>query len=96
MDFCVIPTITFKVLYVFIIISHDRRKIEHFAVTSNPTSAWVARQIRDATPYGIVPEYMIHDNDTILTSDLLQKFFINSNIKVKKTSVRSPWQRMLF
>ena len=92
MDFCVVPTICFKVLYIFIIISHDRRRIEHFAVTSNPTSVWVAQQIREATPYGVVPEYIIHDNDTILTAELLKNFFINSNIKVKRTSVRSPWQ----
>lgn len=92
MDFCVVPTICFKVLYIFIIISHDRRRIEHFAVTSNPTSAWVAQQIRDATPFEEGPEYMIHDNDTILTAEQLQEFFINSNIKVKRTSVRSPWQ----
>ena len=92
MDFCVVPTICFKVLYIFIIISHDRRRIEHFGVNSNPTSAWVAQQIRDATPFGRVPEYMIHDNDTILIAELLQNFLINSNLKVKKTSVRSPWQ----
>ncbi|MHB8963582.1 MAG: integrase core domain-containing protein [Saccharofermentanales bacterium] len=92
MDFCVVPTICFKVLYVFIIISHDRRRIEHFAVTSNPTTAWVIQQIREATPYGEVPEYMIHDNDSILTAGSLQSLFASSNIKVKKTSYRSPWQ----
>lgn len=92
MDFCVVPTICFKVLYVFVIISHDRRGIEHFAVTSNPTSNWVAQQIRESTPFGKVPEHMIHDNDTILTAALVQALLDNSNIKVKKTSYRSPWQ----
>jgi len=46
MDFCVVPTIFFKVLYIFIILSHDRREVEHFAVSSNPSSAWVSQQIR--------------------------------------------------
>ncbi len=92
MDFCCVPTITFKILYVLIIISHDRRGIEHLGVTSNPTSAWVAQQIREATPYGIVPEYMMHDNDTILTAGVLQSLFTSSNIQVVKTSYRSPWQ----
>lgn len=73
MDFCVVPTIWFKVLYIFIIINHDRRKIEHFGVTSNPTTAWVIQQIREATPYGEVPEYMIHDNDSNLTAGSLYK-----------------------
>ncbi len=92
MDFCVVSTICFKVLYVFVIISHDRRKIEHFAVTSSPTTAWVSQQIREATPFGKVPEYMIFDNDTILTADPLQALLANSNIKAKKTFFRSPWQ----
>ncbi len=42
MDFFVVPTLCFQVLYVFLIISHDRRKIEYFAVTANPSSDWVA------------------------------------------------------
>lgn len=60
MDFMVVPTLFFKVLYVLVIINHDRRKIEHIAVTSNPTSLWVAQQIREATHYGEIPKYLIH------------------------------------
>ena len=92
MDFFVVPTLCFKVLYVLIIISHDRRKIVHFAVTSNPCSAWVAQQIREATPYGEVPKYLLHDNDKIFTSKLFQEFLSNAQICSKKTSFRSPWQ----
>ena len=92
MDFLTVPTLYFKVLYVLIIISHDRRKIVHFAVTSNPSSAWVAQQIREATPYGEVPKYLLHDNDRIFTSVLLKDFLENSQICDKRTSFRSPWQ----
>jgi len=92
MDFCVVPTITFKILYVLIIISYDRRRIEHFAVTSNPSTAWVAQQIKEATPFGEAPEYMIHDHDSIFTAEQLQSLFASSNIKVVRTSYRSPWQ----
>lgn len=91
-DFFIVPTLCFKVLYVFIIISHDRRKIEHFGVTANPSSAWVVQQIRESTPYGKTPKYLIHDNDSIFTSKILQEFLINSNIKAKKTAIRAPWQ----
>ena len=42
MDFFVVPTINFKVLYVLLILSHDRRKIEHYAVTANPSSSWMS------------------------------------------------------
>lgn len=92
MDFFVVPTFCFKVLYVLIIISHDRRKIEHFAVTSNPCSAWVAQQIREATPYGEVPKYLLHDNDSIFRSKAFQEFLSNAQICSKKTSFHSPWQ----
>lgn len=85
MDFFVVPTICFNVFYVLIIISHDRRKIEHFAVTANPSSAWVIQQIRESTPYGESPKYLLHDNDSIFTSRELHNFLANVNIKSKKT-----------
>jgi len=92
MDFFKVPTLCFKILYVFVIISHDRRKIEHFAVTTNPSSAWVSQQIREATPYGRIPKYLIHDNDSIFTSNLFQNFLLNLQIYSKRTGFRSPWQ----
>jgi transposase InsO family protein len=95
MDFMVVPTITFKILYVLVIISHDRRKIEHFGVTSNPNSAWVCQQIREATPFGECPNYLIHDNDRLFTSKEFQVFLENTNIKSKKTSIKSPWQNAI-
>jgi len=92
MDFFVIPTLTFKVLYVLIIISHNRRKIEHFASTLNPSSVWVVQQIREATPFDNIPKYLIHDNDSIFTSAVLQNFLEHTNIKSKRTAYKSPWQ----
>ncbi len=92
MDFFVVPTLCFQVLYVFLIVSHDRRKIIHFAVTTNPSSAWVIQQIREVTPYGETPDYLIHDNDCIFTAKPLQRFLENTNIKDKRTGFRSPWQ----
>lgn len=52
MDFFSVPTLTFNVLYVFFIISHDRRRILHFNVTQHPTSSWIVQQLREAFPYG--------------------------------------------
>jgi len=92
MDYFTVPTLYFKVLYVFILISHDRRKIEHFAITTNPSSAWVAQQIREATPFGETPKYLIHDNDATFTSHELKDFLTNANIKSKKTGFKCPWQ----
>ena len=92
MDFFTVPTLFFKVLYVLIIISHDRRVIKHFAVTRHPTSAWVSQQLREATPFGLQPKYLIHDNDTIFVNKDLQEFLANSKIKSVRTGYRSPWQ----
>ena len=51
MDFFTVPTIYFKVLYVLVIVSHERQKINHyFAVTSHPASVWVSQQVKEATP----------------------------------------------
>src|SRR5215467_1577085 len=50
MDFFAVPTVTFRVLYCFFVISHSRRKILHFNTTQHPTSAWIAQQIREAFP----------------------------------------------
>ena len=92
MDFLTVPTIYFKVLYVLIIVSHERREIKHFAVTKHPTSLWITQQLREATPFGTQPEYLIHDNDSIFLSKDLQEFLTNSNIKSVRTGYHSPWQ----
>jgi len=92
MDFLVIPTLTFKPLFVFLILSHNRRKIEHFNVTANPTSVWVAQQMREATPYGTEPKYLVHDNDKAFTSKFLQDFLLSANIKSVRTGFHCPWQ----
>jgi len=61
MDFFTVPTITFRVLYSFFIISHDRRQILHFDVTRHPTSPWIVQQLREAFPYQSAPRYLVLD-----------------------------------
>jgi transposase InsO family protein len=61
-------------------------------LSANPSSAWVTQQIREATPYGTAPKYLIHDNDCIFVDRSFQNFLANANINVKKTSFHSPWQ----
>jgi hypothetical protein len=62
-DFFVVPTITFKVLFGFVILAHDRRRPIHFAVTANPTAEWTARQLLEAFPWDNAPRYLLHDRD---------------------------------
>jgi hypothetical protein len=53
----------FRMLFVFVILSHDRRRIIHIAVTEHPTSEWVARQLREAFPWDNAPRYLLRDRD---------------------------------
>ena len=63
MDFFTVPTVTFNVLYCFFVISHDRRRILHFNVTSHPTSPWTVQQLREVFPFGSAPRFLIFDRD---------------------------------
>lgn len=64
-DFFTVPTITFRILYCFIVLRHDRRRLVHVNVTANPTAQWTARQVRQAFPYDQAPKYLIRDRDLI-------------------------------
>jgi hypothetical protein len=65
-DFFFVPTLTFKLLYGFVVLSHDRRRILHVAVTAHPTAEWTAQQLREAFPGdGTEPRFLIRDNDAI-------------------------------
>ena len=92
MDFFTTLDIKLNVLYVLIIIHHETREIIHFGVTRNPTSEWTVQQLREATPYGEKPKYIIHDNDSIFRSTQVQNFLESSDIISKRTAYRSPWQ----
>jgi hypothetical protein len=78
MDFFTVPTATFRVLFVLVILSHDRRRIVHLNVTDHPT-AWTRQQIREAFPDQTAPVYLIRDRDGCYGPDfgrLLQSFDI--------------------
>jgi transposase InsO family protein len=62
-DFTVVYDLLFRPIYIFIIIAHQNREIKHAAVTRHPTDAWTAQQLREATPWGKHPKYLIRDND---------------------------------
>ena len=64
-DFFTPPTATFRVLFVFIVLRHDRRRIVHFNVTDHPSAEWTAQQIVDAFPWDTAPRYMLRDRDGI-------------------------------
>ena len=68
MDFFTVPTATFRVLFVFVVLSHDRRRIVHLNVTAHPTAAWTAQQLREAWPWDTAPRFLVRDRDAIYGS----------------------------
>ena len=90
-DFFVVPTISFQLLFVFVILSHDRRRPTHFAVTKNPTAEWTARQVLEAFPWDSAPRYLLRDRDSIY-GDAFSDTVDSLGIREVLTAARSPWQ----
>ena len=91
LDFFTVPTVTFKLLYCFLVIEHGRRRIRHFNVTPHPTAEWVVQQLREAFPEVGPLRYMILDRDATFNADVLA-LLKATGLKPKRTSVQSPWQ----
>ncbi len=90
-DFFTVPTATFRVLFVLVVLSHDRRRVVHVNVTDHPTVAWTRQQIREAFPGDAAPTYLVRDRDSIYGpdfGDFLQRFGIDDLV----TAPHSPWQ----
>jgi putative transposase len=62
-DFFVVPTATRRLLFVLVIVAHQRRRVVHVAVTAHPMATWTAQQLREAFPWDEVPRYLIRDRD---------------------------------
>jgi putative transposase len=90
-DFFVVPTITFRLLFVFVILSHDRRRVVHCGVTAHPTAEWAARRLREAFPWDSAPRYLLRDRD----GSYGEKFPEAANglgVREVLTAPQSPWQ----
>jgi hypothetical protein len=62
-DLFTVPTATFRVLYVFVVLAHERRKVLHFHITPAPSAAWAAQQMVEAFPFTTPPHYLLRDRD---------------------------------
>jgi putative transposase len=91
MDFFVVPTLSFRLLYCFFVIEHDRRRILHCNVTAHPNSAWVVQQLRETFPEAGPYRYLILDRAAIFNGEV-RTFLRSTGLEPKRTSVRSPWQ----
>jgi putative transposase len=91
-DFFTVPTIRFQVLYVFLVLAHDRRRILHFNVTAHPTADWTGQQLREAFPFAQLPRYLLRDRDAIFGDDF-REHVRDMGICEVLSAPRSPWQR---
>jgi hypothetical protein len=90
-DFFMVPTIRFRILFCFIVLRHDRREIVHFNVTTNSTAAWTAQQMVNAFSDQTDPKYLIRDRNAIY-DEYFRLRVSNMGIKEVLISPRSPWQ----
>jgi transposase InsO family protein len=90
-DFFAVPTATFRVLYVFLVLAHQRRRVLHFNVTDSPSSAWTAQQLTEAFPFCNPPRYLLQDRDSIY-GGTFQRRAAALGLEQKLIAARSPWQ----
>ena len=90
-DFFTVPTATFRILYVFLVLRHDRREVVHFNVTEHPTAQWTAQQIVEAFPWDPAPRYLLHDRDRIFGTIFRHRVH-TLNMREVLIAPRSPWQ----
>ena len=88
-DFFTIPTLRFQSLYVFVMLSHDRRRIVHFNVTAHPIAPWVWRQIIEATPWGPARGSSSRDRDRSYGRDFVERA-AGIGIRTVLTPIRAP------
>ena len=91
-DFFVVPTVTFRLLYSFVVLAHERRRIVHFNVTFHPSAVWTAQQIVEAFPAdGDEPKHLLRDRDSIYGEEFHRRVQ-RMGIEQVVTARRSPWQ----
>jgi len=90
-DFLTVPTLSFRVLFVFVVLAHERRRVVHFNVTGSPTAEWTSLQILQAFPWDSAPRYLLRDRDCTYGQAFVRRVQA-MGIKEVKIAPRSPWQ----
>jgi putative transposase len=90
--FFTVPTIRFQILYVFLVLAHERRRIVHFAVTAHPTAEWTGQQLREAFPWDTTARFLLRDRDRIFGHEFVEQVKA-MGIEEVLSAPRSPWQR---
>ncbi len=90
-DFFIVPTAKNQILFVFLILAHERRRVLHCNVTTNPTAEWTAQQIVNAFPWDEAPRYLLRVREGIYGVHF-QRRVKNMGLEQVVTAPRSPWQ----
>jgi putative transposase len=93
-DFFLVPTLTFRLLFVFVVLRHDRRELLPLNVTDHPSVVWTAQQIIEAVPEEPAPRYRLRDRDTIYGDEFARRVE-GMGIREVLTAPRAPWQNPL-
>ena len=91
MDFLVVPTVGFKLLFAWVVLRHDRRQFLSFGVTAHPTAEWVSQQITEAFPWDTAPTYLLRDRDAVYGA-VVHKRLKAMGIRDRPIAPRSPWR----
>jgi transposase InsO family protein len=91
MDLFVVPTVSFRLLYGFLILQHSRRELLWLGVTAHPNAEWIARQLTETYGWRPTPSYIIRDRDRVYGEIVIRRLRAMS-IRDRPTSARSPWQ----
>jgi len=91
MDLFVVPTISFRLLYGFLILRHSRRELLWLSVTAHPNAEWIALQLTEACGWGEAPRYIVRDRDRAYGEIFIRRIAA-MGIRDRPTSARSPWQ----
>ena len=91
MDLFVVPTLSFRLLYGFLVLRHHRRRIMSLEVTANPTAEWIARQLTEACGWEAAPDYIVRDRDCTYGEAYVRRLRA-MGIRDRPTAPRSPWQ----
>jgi len=90
-DFLIVPTVGFRLLFVLVVLRHERRQLISITVTTNPTAEWIARQVTDAFPWNEASDYLIRDRDGSYGHAVTRRLAA-MGIRDHPRAPRSPWQ----
>jgi putative transposase len=93
-DFFTVPTITFRILFCFVVLRHNRRQVVHFNVTAHPTAFWTGQQMVQAFPEDTAPRYLLRDQDRVYGANFTERVQA-MGIREVLSAPASPWQRAL-